>query len=54
MSEHPNPGNFLNRPKEEVSEIGRRGGQQSHAGFAKMDPKKQVATAFPNNAQNLA
>lgn len=25
-------GNFANRPKEEVSEIGRRGGEASHAG----------------------
>ena len=38
-----NPGNFANRDKEEVSEIGRKGGQSSHSGgFASMDPQKQV------------
>jgi len=38
-----NPGNFANRPKEEVSEIGRKGGQSSHSGgFASMDPDTQV------------
>jgi general stress protein YciG len=38
-----NPGNFANRPKEEVAEIGRKGGQSSHSGgFASMDPDKQV------------
>jgi len=38
-----NPGNFANRSKEEVSEIGRKGGQSSHSGgFASMDPDKQV------------
>lgn len=38
-----NPGNFANRPKEEVSEIAKKGGQSSHeSGFASMDPDKQV------------
>lgn len=38
-----NPGNFANRPKEEVSEIAKKGGQASHeGGFASMDPEKQV------------
>ena len=42
-SSNNNPGNFANRPKEEVSEIGRKGGQSSHSGgFASMDPDKQV------------
>ncbi|KAL1960321.1 hypothetical protein VTO42DRAFT_8281 [Malbranchea cinnamomea] len=37
-----NPANFANRPREEVSEIGRKGGQSSHhGGFASMDPDKQ-------------
>jgi len=29
MSSNPNPGNFANRPKEEVAEIGRKGGLAS-------------------------
>ena len=38
-----NPGNFANRPQEEVSEIAKKGGQSSHeGGFASMDPEKQV------------
>lgn len=42
-SSNNNPGNFANRSKEEVSEIGRKGGQSSHSGgFASMDPDKQV------------
>ncbi|PVI01215.1 conidiation-specific protein 10 [Periconia macrospinosa] len=37
-----NPGNFANRPKEEVEEIARKGGQSSHSGgFAAMDPEKR-------------
>ena len=40
-----NPGNFANRPKEEVSEIAKKGGQASHeGGFASMDPEKQVTS----------
>ena len=45
MSDHGNnnPGNFANRPKEEVQEIASKGGQASHSGgFASMDPDKQV------------
>jgi general stress protein YciG len=41
-SKETNPGNFANRPKEEVSEIARKGGQSSGGGFASMDPDKQV------------
>ncbi|KAM3523743.1 hypothetical protein NHJ13051_004931 [Beauveria bassiana] len=38
-----NPGNFANRPKEEVQEIASKGGQASHnSGFASMDPDKQL------------
>lgn len=38
-----NPGNFANRPHEEVEEIARKGGQSSHqGGFHHMDPDKQV------------
>merc|ERR1711988_1203883 len=37
-----NPGNFANRPKEEVQDIASKGGQASHAGgFASMDSDKQ-------------
>ncbi|EEP82086.1 conidiation-specific protein 10 [Uncinocarpus reesii 1704] len=50
MTDNTNPGNFANRPREEVSEIGKKGGQASHGGssgdtsnrgFASMDPDKQ-------------
>ncbi|RKU47596.1 conidiation-specific expression protein [Coniochaeta pulveracea] len=44
MSDHgnDNPGNFANRPKEEVQAIASKGGQASHSGgFASMDPDKQ-------------
>ena len=44
---HPNPGNFANRPKEQLSEAGRKGGRKggkAHGvgGFHNMDPEKQV------------
>lgn len=43
MADNPNPGNFANRPRREVQDIGHKGGQHSHAGgFASMDPGKQV------------
>lgn len=42
-TDNTNPGNFANRPKEEVSEIAKKGGESSHTGgFASMDPDKQV------------
>ncbi|KAF2838874.1 conidiation-specific protein con-10 [Patellaria atrata CBS 101060] len=42
MTDNENPGNFANRPKDEVREIARKGGQSSHSGgFASMDPDKQ-------------
>ncbi|KIY03334.1 conidiation-specific protein 10 [Fonsecaea multimorphosa CBS 102226] len=42
MADNQNPGNFANRPKEEVQEIASKGGQASHSGgFASMDPDKQ-------------
>ena len=42
-----NPGNFANRPTEEVSNIAKQGGQASHqGGFASMDPDKQVSFRF--------
>ncbi|KAK1237102.1 hypothetical protein MKX07_005981 [Trichoderma sp. CBMAI-0711] len=42
MSGNDNPGNFANRPKEEVQNIAQKGGQSSHTGgFASM-PKDKV------------
>ncbi|EYE95828.1 KGG domain-containing protein [Aspergillus ruber CBS 135680] len=43
---HPNPGNFANRPREQLSEAGRKGGRKggkAHGGggFHNMDPEKQ-------------
>ena len=46
MADNTNPGNFANRPKEEVQNIASKGGQSNHSGgFASMDPDKQVS--FP-------
>lgn len=43
MSSNWNPGNFANRPQEEVEDLASKGGQHSHqGGFANMDPSKQV------------
>lgn len=43
MPTNTNPGNFANRPREEVQNIASKGGQSSHkSGFASMDPDKQV------------
>ncbi|KAL1981554.1 hypothetical protein VTN96DRAFT_2433 [Rasamsonia emersonii] len=47
---HPNPGNFINRPKDEMREIARKGGQKGGkargvGGFHNMDPGKQRAIA---------
>lgn len=43
MAHNQNPGNFSNRPQEEVENIARMGGQSSHrSGFASMDTDKQV------------
>ena len=57
MTDNTNPGNFANRPKEEVSSIAQRGGQASHTGgFASMDPDKQVNNLTENwcyDAHNL-
>ncbi|KAL4781036.1 hypothetical protein BJX76DRAFT_336268 [Aspergillus varians] len=42
MAHNQNPGNFSNRPHEEVENIARKGGQSSHSGgFASMDTDKQ-------------
>ena len=43
MADNDNPGNFANRPKEEVKNIAKKGGEASHTGgFASMDADKQV------------
>ena len=51
MTDNTNPGNFANRPKEEVQEIASKGGQtgNENKGFASMDADKQVREllAFP-------
>lgn len=48
MTDNPNPGNFANRPHEEVENIARKGGQSSHqSGFASMDAAKQVSKSVP-------
>lgn len=45
MTDNTNPGNFANRPKEEVQKIASKGGQSSHqGGFASMDADKQVSS----------
>lgn len=45
MSSNWNPGNFANRPQEEVENLASKGGQHSQkGGFASMDPSKQVFT----------
>ena len=44
MADNNNPGNFANRPKEEVQNIAKKGGEASHSGgFASMDADKQVS-----------
>lgn len=46
-SKENNPGNFANRPKEELVETARKGGAVSHSGgFASMDAEKQVRYVF--------
>ncbi|KAK3690814.1 hypothetical protein LTR37_018942 [Vermiconidia calcicola] len=45
MTDNQNPGNFANRPKEEVQNIASKGGQSSAGGFASMDADKQKEIA---------
>ncbi|KGO44897.1 hypothetical protein PEX1_102000 [Penicillium expansum] len=55
MVDNPNPGNFHNRPHEEVENIARKGGQSSHhSGFASMDANKQAATLHVENLSQEA
>ncbi|PTB62603.1 hypothetical protein BBK36DRAFT_1172365 [Trichoderma citrinoviride] len=42
MSGNDNPGNFANRPREEVQNIASKGGQASHSGGFASLPKEQV------------
>lgn len=44
MTSNPNPGNFANRPHDEVEDIAQKGGHasQGRGGFASMDEDKQV------------
>lgn len=43
MASNTNPGNFANRPHEEVENLAKQGGRSSHeGGFHNMDPNKQV------------
>lgn len=47
---HPNPGNFANRPKHELREISKKGGQKGGratgvGGFHEMDPEKRVSSS---------
>ncbi|EOA85400.1 uncharacterized protein SETTUDRAFT_91904 [Exserohilum turcica Et28A] len=42
MATNDNPGNFANRPKEDVKAAAQKGGEHSHGGgFASMDAEKQ-------------
>ncbi|KAL8658176.1 MAG: hypothetical protein Q9226_001203 [Calogaya cf. arnoldii] len=41
MADNTNPGNFANRPKEEVKAAAQKGGENSAGGFASMDSDKQ-------------
>lgn len=48
---HPNPGNFSNRSKREMAQIGRKGGRKGGktrggGGFREMDPDRQVSNAW--------
>lgn len=53
-SKENNPGNFANRPKEEVLEAARKGGEASHGGgFASMDAEKQVLHIFHSDMAPL-
>ena len=55
MADNPNPGNFANRPHEEVENIARKGGQTSHqGGFASMEADKQVGKSIYNRRSTLA
>lgn len=47
MSGNDNPGNFANRPKEDVQSAAQKGGSASAGGFASMDPDKQVRPLVP-------
>ncbi|ODA77194.1 hypothetical protein RJ55_06821 [Drechmeria coniospora] len=53
MTGNKNPGNFANRPKEEVEAIASKGGKSSHSGgFANMDSDKQRDIASKGGPQS--
>lgn len=55
MTDNPNPGNFANRPHEEVENIARKGGQTSNqGGFASMEADRQVSKSTHNRHTTLA
>jgi general stress protein YciG len=55
MADNNNPGNFANRPKEEVQNIAKKGGEASHSGgFASMDADKQVSSSSPSSCSYLS
>jgi hypothetical protein len=63
LSSNPNPGNFANRPRDEVKEIARKGGQKGGkiggrargvGGFHDMDPGKQVSTEFLQRSPGIS
>ncbi len=48
MSGNSNPGNFANRPQEEVQAAAKKGGESSNTGgFASMPTEKVVRIYFP-------
>ncbi len=51
MADNSNPGNFANRPKEDVQAAASKGGQSSAGGFASMDPDKQVKNLQQHEAE---
>ncbi|CAD6566723.1 MAG: hypothetical protein ASARMPRED_000123 [Alectoria sarmentosa] len=53
-SGNTNPGNFANRPKEEVIEIAKKGGQASHGSHGGGSTNKEAETAGNTNPGNFA
>ncbi|KAI4243086.1 MAG: hypothetical protein L6R40_003636 [Gallowayella cf. fulva] len=55
MADNSNPGNFANRPKEEVQAAAQKGGQASTTGgFASMDPDKQAQLTHSTEGYRLS
>jgi general stress protein YciG len=49
-SANTNPGNFANRSKEEVSDIGRKGGQSNSGGVGSNNSNKEVYSMMRSNS----